>query len=136
LDNKIKLKLYYLTNLTNNKQQNNKTMNTDLYLIKQYLERIIPDDISNKIFLLLLGMVKTPCANCINVRNKMAFDRGGLQYEIRPQQTRTQQLIMCEIRIAQFDGNVGKKRTTGAIRNIKQYMKTLDQHFKQRVRFC
>lgn len=109
-------------------------MNTDLYLIMQLLERVIPDDISNKILMLLLGMVKIQTARCIDI-NKMTIDRGGKQYEIRQQHTKVQMRVMCEIRIAQFDTNPSQKKSAYAIRNIKQYMKTLDHHFKQRLRF-
>ena len=109
----------------------------------QLLQQIVPDDISNKILLILLGIAKTQCARCLNVpwHNKMRFDMGGWQYEIKPQQTNTQLMAMCEVRIAQFDANHEvsninrKKIKTGAILNIKRYMKLLDKHFKQRFRF-
>ena len=120
-------------------------MNTDLYLIMQLLGRLVPEDISNKILLILLGIAKTRCARCLNVpwHNKMRFDMGGWQYEIRPQQTNTQLRVMCEVRLAQFDENhhysINKKSIkTGAIMNIKRYMKILDNHFKRRFKclFC
>jgi hypothetical protein len=110
-------------------------MNTEFYLIMQLLEKVIPDDISNKILMILLGMTKTQAALCMDNNNKMTFDRGGKQYEIRPQHTRIQMMVMSEIRIAQFDTNPSQKKSAYAIRNIKQYMKTLDHHFKQRLRF-
>jgi hypothetical protein len=118
-------------------------MNTDLYLIMQLLSRVVPDDISNKILLILLGMVKTHSARCMKVpcRNKMRFEMGGWQYEIRPQQTNVQQMVMCEIRIEQFNANheynqINSRRIkNGAITNIKQYLKILDNHFKRRFKF-
>ena len=118
-------------------------MNTELYLIMKLLENVIPDDISKKILLLLLGISKTPCASCIN-NNYIRTDkekrnifgiRCGLQYEIMSQQTKMQEMVMCDIRIAQFDEICGKKKTPGAIKNIKRYMKTLETYFIQRFRF-
>ena len=118
-------------------------MNTDIYLILQLLATVVPYDISNKILLILLGIAKTHTARCLNIHwyNKMRFEMGGWQYEIRPQQTNSQQMVMCEIRIEQFNANhdynqINSRRIkNGAIKNIKQYLKMLEQHFKQRFKF-
>ena len=111
---------------------------TDLYLIMQLLSGVVPDDISNKILLLLLGIARTPSANCF----KIAYGEyasyyvhnisRGNHYEIKPQQTKTQELVMCEIRIAQFDRDCNKKKAMGAIKTIKMYMKLLEVQFRQR----
>jgi hypothetical protein len=112
-------------------------MNTELYLIMQLLQRHIPEDISNKILLVLLGIAKTRTANCIksSFQHRKCIDSGGRQYEIRPQQTMTQNLVMFEIRIAQFDSSNKNYRSIGAIMHIKKYMKELRAHFIRRFRF-
>ena len=112
-------------------------MNTDLHLIVQLLKGVIPDDISNKILLLLLGVTRTPCANCFqSAYNEYLLYKCnascGNHYEIKPQQTKTQELVMCEIRIAQFDRDCNKKKAMGAIKTIKMYMKLLEVQFRQR----
>ena len=110
-------------------------MNTEIYLIMQLLQTHVPEDISNKILLDLLGIAKTGIANCIksSFQHRRCIDWGGRQYEIRPQQTITQNLIMFEIRIAQFDSNPNY-RCIGAIMNIHKYMKELRAHFIRRFR--
>ncbi len=103
----------------------------------QLLKNVIPDDISNKIQLLLLGIARTPCANCLqSAYNEYLLYKCnascGFHYEIKPQQTKMQEMVMCEIRIAQFDRDCGRKKALGAIKNIKKYMKMLEIQFKQR----
>lgn len=104
------------------------------------LQQVVPDDISNKVLLHLLSIAKTQSARCLE-NNKVRFETGGWQYNIRPQQTNTQHMVMCEIRIVQFDlnhnvNNINRRKIkTGAIINIKRYMKILDQRFKERFKF-
>ena len=108
-------------------------MNTDLYLIIKMLQCVIPDDIINKIVIILLGISRTNTANGIT---KYRYARTcGMQYEITPQQSRAQDVAMMNIRISQFDASVNKRQTVGARTNIKRYMKKLDDDFKQRFRF-
>ena len=111
-------------------------MNTEIYLIMQLLQTHVPEDISNKILLDLLGIAKTRTANCIksSFQHRKCIDSGGRQYEIRPQQTMTQNLVMFEIRIAQFDSSKND-RSIGAIMHIQKYMKELKIHFMRRFRF-
>jgi hypothetical protein len=120
-------------------------MNTDLYLIIRLLKDVIPDDISNKILLLLLGIARTPSASCFQSAYKeyVSYVHNvscGKQYEIKYQTSynQVQKMVMYNIRIAQFDGDCGKKRSVGAIKNIKNHMKLLEVQFKQRHRriFC
>ena len=111
---------------------------TDLYLIMRLLSDVVPDDISNKILLLLLGIAKTPSANCF----KIAYGEyasyyvhnisRGNHYEIKPQQNNVQEMVMYQIRIAQFDRDDGRKKALDAITNIKKYMKLLEIQFRQR----
>lgn len=108
-------------------------MDTDLYLIMKLLQEVIPDDISNKILLNLLGLSKTMTARCIK-QCKIVSKSCGMQYEVIPQQTRMQEMAMYEIRISQFDRDVNKKKQPSAIKNIKRYMKLLDERFNQRFR--
>ena len=108
-------------------------MNTDLYMIMQLLQEVIPLDISNKILFHLLGIAKTNTARCIHF-SYPKIQRGGLQYEINPQQNKVQEMIMYDIRISQFDENRCKRKRPGAIKNIKKYMKCLESQFKQRYR--
>jgi hypothetical protein len=69
---------------------------------------------------------------------KMRFERGGWEYDIRPQQTNTQLMVMCEIRIEQFNtnphkNNVNKRRIkSGAMVNIKRYMKRYIKRYMKR----
>lgn len=117
-------------------------MNTDLYLIVQLLKDVVPDDISNKILLLLLGIARPPSANCFRsaYTEYVAYIHNmscGNQYEIKYQTSynQVQEMVMCHIRIAQFDGDCGKKRSVGSIKNIKKYMKLLEVQFKQRHKY-
>jgi hypothetical protein len=96
----------------------------------------VPDDIKNKILLLLLGIkekyVQIMTPEFINVYHRM-FCRGH-QFEINVQEGTVQYAIMCEIQIATFDAAVRKKKTVGAIKTIKRYMNLLDARFKQRYK--
>jgi len=113
---------------------------TDLYLIMRLLNDVVPADISNKILLLLLGIARTPSANCFQSAYKEYASyyihniSCRYQYEIKSQQNKTQEMVICDIRIAQFDRDCGERRRTtlGAIKNIKKYMKMLEIQFKQR----
>ena len=108
-------------------------------------KEVVPDDISNKILLLLLGIAGTPCANCFQSAREeyllyyIHHISCKYQYEIKSQ-NKTQEMVMCDIRIAQFDRDCGERRRTtlGAIKNIKKYMKLLEIQFKQRHKhlFC
>jgi hypothetical protein len=111
---------------------------TDLYLIMRLLNDVVPHDISNKILLLLLGIARTPTANCFQSAYKEYASyyihniSCRYHYEIKPQQNKVQEMVMCQIRIAQFDRDCGRKKAVGAITNIKKYMKMLEIQFKQR----
>jgi hypothetical protein len=96
----------------------------------ELLGHFVPDDIKHKIFIILLGIGKSTKNT---TQHKML--NCGNQYEIRPQENQLQYAIMCEIRIAQFDAAATKKKSTGAIKNIKTYMNLLDAKFKQRYTF-
>ena len=115
-------------------------MNTDLYLILQLLQTVVPDDITNKILLHLLSLAKTPCANCfkmahIETATYRVSRACGFQYELKPQQTKAQEMAMCQIRITQYNISNGNRKALGAITNIKKYMRILDEDFKQRYTF-
>ena len=109
--------------------------NRNLYLIIQQLGNFVPEDIKHKILLLLLGMDNNWTQKiCQEFQKKIRNNPMlyGKQYEIRPQENQLQRLIMCEIRIAQFDAAVNRKKSSGAIKNIKKYMNLLDARFKIR----
>jgi hypothetical protein len=119
---------------------------TDLYLIMRLLKDVVPDDISNKILNLLLGIARTPCANCFQSAREeyLLYYIHNISckyhYEINSTQNKTQEIVMCDIRIAQFDRDCDERRraTLGAIKNIKKYMKILEIQFNQRHKriFC
>jgi hypothetical protein len=109
----------------------NNNLNLNLNLIMELLGHFVPDDIKHKIFIILLGIGK--CGVKDAKQHKML--NCGNQYEIRPQENQLQFAIMCEIRIAQFDAAAPRKKSTGAIKNIKTYMNLLDAKFKQRYTF-
>lgn len=98
----------------------------------------LPDDIVNKIIILLLGLEGTSTAECIkrsfNEINASRF-KCGRQYEIRAQYNMVQKTVMCHIRIAQFDAHKGKQH---GVKNIKNYIAFLREQFKRRhlLLFC
>ena len=110
--------------------------NRNLYLIMKQLDNFVPDDIKHKILLLLLGVDNNWTQQiCQEFQKKIRNNPmlHGQQYEIRgPQENQVQYLIMCEIKIAQFDAVTHKKKSSGAIKNIKKYMNLLDARFKIR----
>ena len=110
---------------------------TNLYTIIHVLQHKLPDDIANKILLLLLGIAPTTTAGCIKTSHKENRTMCGLQYEISQTYNMVQQVAMCEIRIAQFDSNRNRKNR-GSVKNIKKYMVILEMYFKQRYKrlFC
>jgi len=107
--------------------------NQNLTLIIELLGNLLPDDIKNKIILLLLGIGKK-----IDTKYSSNMFCGGNQYELNTQINSVQCEIMCEIQIAKFDAAVNKKKTEGAVKTIKKYMKVLDDKFKLRYKilFC
>ena len=109
--------------------------NPNLYLIMELLP--VPDDIKNKILLLLLGIGRKN-AQFLSIEYMSRANRMscGHHYEINAQEGTVQYAIMCEIRIAKFDGerDNGKKKALGAIKTIKKYMNVLDARFKQRYK--
>jgi hypothetical protein len=112
----------------------NKTPN--LYLIMEQLGKLLPDDIKNKIILLLLG-IKEKYAQIMTpdfIRTYHRMFCCGQQFEIYLPTGTLQYAIMCEIQIANFDATCSKKKTVGAIKNIKKYMNLLDDRFKQRYK--
>lgn len=109
--------------------------NSDFYTIISLMP--VPDDIKHKILMLLLGITKTPTAdricNAFKTKFCMRFRHpSGLQYEVNENKNSFREAIICEIRIAQFDGDVGKKKTRGAITNIIKYKELLAKRFRQR----
>jgi hypothetical protein len=110
---------------------------TNLYATLHVLQHKFPDDIANKILLLLLGIAPTMSAGCIKSSHKENRTSCGLQYEISRTYNGVQQMAICEIRIAQFDSNRNRKNR-GSIKNIKKYMAFLELSFKQRYKrlFC
>jgi hypothetical protein len=112
--------------------------NSNLYLIMELLGNKLPDDIKNKILLLLLGIAQTSAQNSSNeyMSRAQKMLRCGHQYEINLQEDTVQYAIMCEMRIAKFDSerNNGKKKALGAANTIKKYMNVLDARFKQRYK--
>jgi hypothetical protein len=102
----------------------------------------VPDDIKQKILLLLLGIDNNWTHKiCQEFRKKKRNNLMiyGNQYEIhRPQENRVQYMIICEIRIAQFDADFNayrrKSYASGGMRNIRKYMSLLDASFKQRYK--
>jgi len=110
--------------------------NPSLYLIMEQLGKLLPDDIKNKIILILLGIGRKS-TQIISV--EFSFHRGmmlscGHQFENYLPAGTVQYAIMCEIQIANFDAAVRKKKTVGAIKTIKRYMDVLDARFKQRYK--
>jgi hypothetical protein len=110
---------------------------TDFYSIMQLMP--IPDDIKYKILMLLLGITKTPCAARIRHAYKTRFTLRfrhvcGFQYEVNELPNSFREAIMCEIRIAQFDAGVDKKKCiiASARNNIIRYKELLAKRFKQR----
>lgn len=112
--------------------------NPNLYLIMELLGNKLPDDIKNKILLLLLGIGQKRAQfiskEFMSQAHKMLSC--GYQYEINLQEGSVQYAIMCEMRIAKFDSerNNGKKKALGAVKTIKKYMNVLDARFKQRYK--
>lgn len=97
----------------------------------------VSDDIKYKILMLLLGITRTPSADRILYAFKTRFCMRfrhvcGFQYEVNESPKSLREAIMCEIRIAQFDRDVGKKKALGAITNIIRYKELLAKRFKQR----
>jgi hypothetical protein len=108
----------------------------NLYLIMEQLGKFVPDDIKNKILLLLLGIgQKNHSGKGFMLRAHKVLSC-GYQYEIDMQEDTVQYAIMCEMRIAKFDGerNNGRKKALGAANTIKKYMNVLDARFKQRYK--
>lgn len=117
--------------------------NPNIYLITEQLDKFVPDDIKHKILLLLLGMDKQYVLMIRSQIKHIKFKYGtaltcGNQYEIRPQENQVQYLIMCEIRITQFDADYEacrrKANGPGGMRNIRKYMSLLDARFKKRYK--
>lgn len=110
--------------------------NPNLYLIMEQLDKLVPEDIKHKILLLLLGIDNSwtqKICNSFKSKIRKNWLLYGHQYEIcRPQETQVQYLIMCEIKIAQFDSTESRRKTGWVIRNILKYMKLLDERFKIR----
>ena len=110
---------------------------TDFYTIMTLMP--LPDDIKYKILMLLLGLTKTPCAARIRHAFKTRFNMRfrhvcGFQYEVNEPPNSFREAIMCEIRIAQFDAGVDKKKCiiASARNNIIRYKELLAKRFKQR----
>jgi hypothetical protein len=105
----------------------NPFQDTNIYVIMQLMP--LPEDIKYKILMLLLGIAKTPTANRIlhsQLRNKnsltMQFRHVGFQYEINEIHNSLKEVILCEIRIMQFDmSGIIRRQNPGAIKNIKKY---------------
>ncbi len=109
--------------------------NTDFYTIMSLMPT--SDDIKYKILMLLLGITKTPTAERICHAFKTKFCMRfrhvcGLQYEVNENKNSLREAIICEIRIAQFDRDVGKKKALGAITNIIRYKELLAKRFIKR----
>ena len=108
----------------------------------EQLGNFVPDDIKQKILLLLLGIDNNWTHKiCQEFRKKKRNNLMiyGNQYEIhRPQENRVQYMIICEIRIAQFDADFNayrrKSYASGGMLNIRKYMRLLDASFKQRYK--
>ena len=108
----------------------------NLYLIMEQLGKFVPDDIKNKILLLLLGIGQKNHSGEEYMLRAHKVLSCGYQYEINMQEDTVQYAIMCEIRIAKFNGerNNGRKKALGAANTIKKYMNVLDARFKQRYK--
>jgi hypothetical protein len=108
--------------------------NPSLYLITEQLGKLLPDDIKNKIILLLLGIKEknTQIIGQKSITQHFLRLNSGHQYEINLQEGSVQYAIMCEIKIAQFDQANSKKKALGVIKTIKKYLHLLDARFKQR----
>ena len=119
----------------------NPFQDTNIYVIMQLMP--IPDDIKYKILMILLGIAKTPSANRIwNAQiwhaDKTSFTMKfrhlcGSQYEINEEPNSLREIILCEIRIMQFDNHHARKKP-GAIKNIQKCKKILANRFKERYR--
>ncbi len=108
---------------------------TDFYSIMHLMP--VSDDIKYKVLILLLGITRTPSADRILYAFKTRFCMRfrhvcGFQYEVNEPPKSLREAIMCEIRIAQFDRDVSKKKALGAITNIIRYKELLAKRFKQR----
>jgi hypothetical protein len=116
--------------------------NTNIYLIMELIANHVPDDnIKHKILVYLLDnkyiqMIKWQIKYVKSKHGTALTLRCGHEYEIRPQQNKVQYLIMCEIRIAQFDADyeAGRRKANGDLRNIRKYMNLLDRSFKKRYK--
>ena len=112
--------------------------NSNLYLIMELLGKFVPDDIKNKILLLLLGIGRksTQFISVGFISQRQMMLSCGHHYEINLPEDTVQYAIMCEIRIAKFDAerNNGRKKALGAANTIKKYMNVLDARFKQRYK--
>jgi len=118
--------------------------NTDFYTIMRLMP--ISDDIKHKILMLLLSITGTPTANRVNCLKYVSdINHGlktefrlrfrhvcGLQYEINAIKNSLREAILCEIRIAEFDRDVSKKKMPGAITNIIRYKELLAKRFIKR----
>lgn len=105
------------------------------------LGKLVPDDIKDKILILLLGVDKIYVKMISReIKNrKIRYGTAltcGHQYEIRPQENKVQYAIMWEIRIAQFDADyeAGRRKANGGMLNIRKYMNLLDDRFKKRYK--
>jgi hypothetical protein len=102
----------------------------NLSLILDLIEKLVPEDIKNKIVVLLLG-INSNYVRMIKweIKMKSNFYCWHNAYEIKPQPTLVQYKVMCEIRIAQFDADfdAGRKKANvrGGIENIYKYMRCL-----------
>ena len=110
---------------------------TDFYTIITLMP--VPDDIKYKILMLLLGLTKTPCAARIRHAFKTRFNMRfrhvcGFQYEVNEPPNSFREAIISEIRIAQFDAAVDRKKCiiASARNNIIRYKELLAKRFKQR----
>lgn len=111
--------------------------NPNLYLIMRLLEIKLPDDINNKILLLLLGIgQKSAQISKEFISQAQKTLSCGYQYEINIQEGSVQYAVMCEMRIAKFyaERDNGKRKALGAVKTIKKYMNVLDARFKQRYK--
>ena len=110
--------------------------NPNLYLIMHLLP--VPDDIKNKILLLLLGIGQKggPFISIGFISQAQKMLSCGYQFEINLQEDTVQYAIMCEMRIAKFyaERDNGKKKALGAINTIEKYKNVLDARFKQRYK--
>jgi hypothetical protein len=107
-------------------------LNPNLSLILDLIGDSIPEDIKNKIVVLLLG-INCNYARMIKweIKIKANFYCWHNAYEFKPQTTLMQHKVMCEIRIAEFDADfdAGRRKADvrGGIENIRKYMKFISE---------